>query len=194
MPVADREPDDDITVEFIEAPDEEPVAEPVPPPAAPAVQPPVFRGPIDTSDEPVPDPDPAVVPEDDRDLPDISVEFIEAPDDTVPEPLEEMPMPPVPTDVPIAEDVPAGPMRVDEKLQRDLSRDIRKAISVNDRFRFQRELFAGSASAMNTAIEQVEMMKSYGNAELYFFSQLHWDRDNEVVKDFMTIVRNHFQR
>lgn len=194
VPVADREPDDDITVEFIETPDEEPVAEPVAPPAAPAVQPPVFRGPIDTSDEPVPDPDPAVVPEDDRDLPDISVEFIEAPDDTVPELLEEMPMPPVPTDVPIAEDVPAGPMRVDEKLQRDLSRDIRKAISVNDRFRFQRELFAGSASAMNTAIEQVEMMKSYGNAELYFFSQLHWDRDNEVVKDFMTIVRNHFQR
>lgn len=195
VPVEDREPDDDITVEFIEAPDEEePAVNNVTPPEAPVVQPPVFRGPVDTSDEPVPEPDPAVVPEDDRDLPDISVEFIEAQDDVVPEPQEDMPVPPVPTDVPLAEDVPAGPLRVDEKLQRDLSRDIRKAISVNDRFRFQRELFAGSASAMNTAIEHIEMMNSYGNAELYFFSQLHWDRDNEVVKDFMTIVRNHFQR
>jgi len=195
VPVADREPDDDITVEFIEAPDDdatqpEPVAQQV---AASTVQPPVFRAPIDTSDEPVPDPDPAVVPEDDRDLPDISVEFIEAQDDIVPEPQDEMPIPPVPTDVPMAHEVPAGPMRVDEKLQRDLSRDIRKAISINDRFRFQRELFAGSASAMNTALDHIEMMNSYGNAELYFFSQLHWDRDNEVVQDFMTIVRNHFQ-
>ena len=84
------------------------------------------------------------------------------------------------------------PLRVDEKLQRTLSRDIRKAFSLNDRFRFQRELFAGSASAMDTAIEHIKMMRTYGNAELYFYSQLNWDRENEVVKDFMAIVRNHF--
>ena len=203
VPVADREPDDDITVEFIEADDEPepgdaPVAEPAPvqePAAAPqAVQPPVFRIPDETNDEPVPEPDPDVVPEDDRTLDDITVEFIEAEGDEVPEPEEEMPMPPVPTDFPEVDEAPAGPIRVDEKLQRHLSKDIRKAFSINDRFRFQRELFAGSASAMNTAIEHIEMMSSYGNAELYFFSQLHWDRDNEVVKDFMTIVRNHFQK
>ena len=46
---------------------------------------------------------------------------------------------------------------------------------------------------MNTAIEHIEVMRSYGNAELYFYSQLHWDRENEVVQDFMNIVRNHFQ-
>lgn len=194
VPVADREPDEDITVEFIEAPDEDPTPQPVTHPAAPTVQPPVFRGPVDTSDEPLPDPDPDIVPEDDRNLPDISVEFIEAEDDSVPEPEDEMPVPPVPTDIPIATEAPAGPMRVDEKLQRHLSRDIRKAFSLNDRFRFQRELFAGSANAMDTAIEHIEVMNSYGNAELYFYSQLHWDRDNEVVKDFMAIVYNHFQQ
>ena len=199
VPVEDREPDDDITVEFIEAPDEEPVAAepvaPVAPVAAPVtpeppetVKPPIFRPPVDTSDEPVPEPDPALLPEAD-DEPDITVEFIEAPDVAVPEPEEEMPQPPVPTEFP----EPVEPLRVDQKLQRHLSKDIRKAFSVNDRFRFQRELFAGSASAMNTAIEHIEMMTSYGNAELYFFSQLHWDRDNQDVQDFMEIVRNHFQ-
>ena len=199
VPVEDREPDDDITVEFIEAPDEEPVAAepvaPVAPVAAPVtpeppvtVQPPIFRPPVDTSDEPVPEPDPALLPEAD-DEPDITVEFIEAPDAAVPEPEEEMPQPPVPTEFP----EPVEPLRVDQKLQRHLSKDIRKAFSVNDRFRFQRELFAGSASAMNTAIEHIEVMTSYGNAELYFFSQLHWDRDNQDVQDFMEIVRNHFQ-
>ncbi len=209
VPVEDREPDDDITVEFIEAPDDAPdepeqpavTAEPTAPapadhveePAPARVQPPVFRMPVDTSDEPVPDPDPAILPEMD-DEPDITVEFIEAEDAPVPEPENEMPLPPVPTDFPEVEDEPAPvmPLRVDEKLQRTLSRDIRKAFSLNDRFRFQRELFAGSASAMDTAIEHIKMMRTYGNAELYFYSQLNWDRENEVVKDFMAIVRNHF--
>ncbi len=191
VPVADREPDDDITVEFIEAEDEG-TAEPEPAvkeaPATP--QPPVFRIPEELNDEPVPDPDPNVLPEA-EDEPDITVEFIEAEDDAVPEPEDEMPVPPVPTEFPEPEE---EPLRVDQKVQRHLSKDIRKAFSINDRFRFQRELFAGSANAMNTAIEHIEAMTSYGNAELYFFSQLNWDRDNEVVQDFMSIVRNHFQK
>ena len=196
VPVEDREPDDDITVEFIEAEDEPEVEEPATAPTAPAAPaapatpvPPPFHLPED-NDEPLPEPDPAVLPEAD-DEPDISVEFIEAEDNSVPEQEDEIPIPPLPTDFPEPEE-PTAPIRVDEKLHRDMSKDIRKAFSVNDRFRFQRELFAGSASAMNTAIEHIEMMRSYGNAELYFFSQLHWDRDNEDVKDFMAIVRNHF--
>ena len=204
VPVEDREPDDDITVEFIEA-DEEPseaASEEEPAavedatdqqpakPAEPPVMPPVFHMPED-SDEPVPAPDPKVIPEA-EDEPDITVEFIEAEEETFPEP-EEMPVPPVPTEFP-EENEPAGPLRVDQKLQRTMSKDIRKAFSLNDRFRFQRELFANSANALDTAIEHIEAMRTYGNAELYFFTQLGWDRDNEVVQDFMNIVRNHFQQ
>ncbi|MBR5684880.1 MAG: hypothetical protein IKX18_01845 [Muribaculaceae bacterium] len=204
VPVSEREPDEDITVEFIEAEDE-PVASQTPPVFNPQPTPPAFQPAEETpaapapfhetiNDEPVPEPDPELVLEAD-DEPDISVEFIESDYDYLPEPEDEMPMPPVPTEFPeVEEEEPAQPLRVDEKLQRHLSKDIRKAISLNDRFRFQRELFAGSASAMNTAIEHIEMMNSYGNAELYFFSQLHWDRENEVVQDFMNIVRNHFQK
>jgi hypothetical protein len=169
---------------------------PTPPPFKVATETPetpaVAVTPTEPDIEPLPDPDPDVVPEA-EDGPDIEVEFIEADDDTVPEPEDEMPIPPVPTEFP-EEESPAAPLRVDEKLQRHLSKDIRKAISLNDRFRFQRELFAGSANAMDTAIEHIEVMTSYGNAELYFYSQLNWDRENEVVKDFMAIVRNHFQK
>ncbi len=166
------------------------VTPPAPVHPEPPVTPPPFRE--ELNDEPVPEPDPEVVPEDDRDLEDITVEFIMPEDEELPEPEEEMPTPPVPTEFPEV-DEPEPPLRVDEKLQRKLSKDIRKAFSVNDRFRFQRELFAGSANAMNTAIEHIEIMRSYGNAELYFYSQLNWDRENEVVQDFMEIVRNHFQ-
>lgn len=162
-------------------------------PAAPASEAAAASPAVDDYNaQPLPDPDPDVLPEA-EDGPDIEVEFIEAEDDAVLEPEEEMPIPPVPTDFPEVEE-PSAPLRVDEKLQRHLSKDIRKAISLNDRFRFQRELFAGSANAMDTAIEHIEVMTSYGNAELYFYSQLNWDRENEVVKDFMAIVRNHFQK
>ena len=211
VPVEDREPDDDITVEFIEAEDEpevaddveepvednepvveeKPAEEPVVPEEKPIVMPPVFHLP-DDSDEPIPAPDPKVIPEA-EDEPDITVEFIEAEDEPLPEPEDEMPIPPVPTEFPETEDT-AAPLRVDEKLQRTMSKDIRKAISLNDRFRFQRELFANSANALDTAIEHIEAMRTYGNAELYFFTQLGWDRENEVVQDFMNIVRNHFQQ
>jgi len=207
VPVADREPDEDIDVEFIMPEDEpvagEPATAPTPPPFKPTVETPTPPSTPDSpvspvspdspdSPSPLPDPDPEILPEA-EDGPDIEVEFIEAEDDTVPEPEDEMPVPPVPTEFPEPE-APAAPLRVDEKLQRHLSKDIRKAISLNDRFRFQRELFAGSANAMDTAIEHIEVMNSYGNAELYFYSQLNWDRENEVVKDFMAIVRNHFQK
>ena len=209
VPVEDREPDDDITVEFIEAEDEPgeavedeesdaetpaaetPADEQPATPVEPVVMPPVFHMP-DDSDEPTPAPDPKVIPEA-EDEPDITVEFIDAEDEALPEPEDEMPIPPVPTDFPVVEETNA-PLRVDEKLQRTMSKDIRKAISLNDRFRFQRELFANSANALDTAIEHIEAMRTYGNAELYFFTQLGWDRDNEVVQDFMNIVRNHFQQ
>lgn len=212
IPVADREPDDDITVEWIEADeepveeaDDEPVVTPTPPAFHPEPTPPVFNPaeepqepvqvdepePEMVNDEPLPEPDPELVPEADAEAP-IPEDFIEI--DTLPEPEEEMPLPPLPTDFPEVIEEPASPIRVDEKLQRDLSKDIRKAFSLNDRFRYQRELFAGSASAMDTALEHIEMMSSYGNAELYFYSQLHWDRENEVVQDFMSIVRNHYQK
>ena len=207
VPVADREPDEDITLEWIEedgehegADGEKPAATPTPPAFNPTVTPPAFNptpeqtveepAPAMTNDEPVPEPDPELVPEAQGEtaVPD---DFIEP--ESLPEPEDEMPMPPVPTDFPeVVESV--APIRVDQKLQRDLSKDIRKAFSVNDRFRYQRELFAGSANAMDTAIEHIEMMTSYGNAELYFYSQLHWDREDEVVQDFMNIVRNHFQK
>ena len=178
--------------EVVVAPKEEPKAEPKEEPVAAPQEEPVEIPKQVPVEEPIPEPDPAVVPVADEE-PDITVEFIEADDDYIPEPEDEMPMPPVPTEFPALDEEPA-PLRVDEKLQRSMSKDIRKAFSLNDRFRFQRELFAGSASAMNTAIEHIEMMSSYGNAELYFFSQLHWDRDNEDVKDFMAIVRNHYQQ
>ena len=83
-------------------------------------------------------------------------------------------------------------IRLDEKLQRACSKDLRAAFSLNDTFRFRRELFGNNASEMSDAITLVETMKSWDEAEEYFYNDLGWNKDNEDVKDFMAIIKNHF--
>jgi len=130
------------------------------------------------------EPEPAEVPVADREPDeDISVEFIEAD-----EPEED--------EADVYEAAPAAgePLRVDEKLQRTMSKDLRKAFSLNDRFRFRRELFGNDEAAMNEALDRIESMNTHLDAEHYFYNLLGWKRDDEVVKEFMQIVSNHFHK
>lgn len=81
---------------------------------------------------------------------------------------------------------------VDDLLQRNMSRDLKRAFTINDRFRYRRELFGNSDVEMNDAISLVEAMQSYAEAEEYFYDMLNWDRESPEVADFMAIIRNHF--
>jgi hypothetical protein len=83
-------------------------------------------------------------------------------------------------------------LRVDEILHRNLSKNLRKAFSLNDHFRFRRELFSNSEADMNDALNLVEAMHSFDEAEEYFYDDLGWDRDNEDVADFMEVIKRHF--
>ena len=83
-------------------------------------------------------------------------------------------------------------LRVDEKLHRSLSKDMHKALSLNDRFRFQRELFSNSKNDLNNALDLINAMQSFDEAQEYFIGDLGWDQDNEDVADFMGLVRRHF--
>ncbi len=85
-----------------------------------------------------------------------------------------------------------NPVRVDEQLQRNLSKNMRKALSLNDRYRFKRELFGNSELDLNDALDMVQSMKSYDEATDYFYGDLGWDKDNDEVQDFMSIVKKHF--
>lgn len=88
-------------------------------------------------------------------------------------------------------DTPAA-VTVDEALQRNMSRDLKKAFTINDRFRYRRELFGNSDIEMNDALNLVEAMQSYAEAEEYFYDMLNWDKQSPEVTDFMAIIRNHF--
>lgn len=84
------------------------------------------------------------------------------------------------------------PIKLDEALQRSLSKDLSKAFSLNDRFRYRRELFSNSEMEMRNTLNMVEAMQSFAEAEDYFYGDLEWDKESPEVMDFMTIIRNHF--
>lgn len=63
-----------------------------------------------------------------------------------------------------------------------------KVFTLNDKFRFRRELFGNSEYEFNDAVNLVGAMQSPTEAEEYFYDQLGWDPENEEVKAFMHIV------
>lgn len=88
-------------------------------------------------------------------------------------------------------DAPA--ITLDEKLAREQSRCLRKAFSLNDRFRFRRELFGNSDTEFADALNMLEAMGNLAEANDYFYGDLQWDPENPEVIDFMQIVTKHFQ-
>lgn len=83
-------------------------------------------------------------------------------------------------------------IRLDEKLARETSKDLKKAFSLNDRFRFRRELFSNNENNFTDAINMIEAMSSYDEAQDYFYNDLQWDKNSPEVQDFMAIVEHHF--
>ena len=92
----------------------------------------------------------------------------------------------------VDETAPEAIITLDEAFIRNKARDLKSAFSLNDTFRFRRELFGNSAADMNDAIDLVNAMNSYEEAEDYFINDLGWDAESDEVGEFMEIIRNHF--
>ena len=92
----------------------------------------------------------------------------------------------------VDETAPEAIITLDEAFIRNKAKDLKCAFSLNDTFRFRRELFGNSAADMNDAIDLVNAMNSYEEAEDYFINDLGWDAESDEVGEFMEIIRNHF--
>lgn len=92
----------------------------------------------------------------------------------------------------VDETAPETIITLDEAFIRNKAKDLKSAFSLNDTFRFRRELFGNSAADMNDAIDLVNAMNSYEEAEDYFINDLGWDAESDEVGEFMEIIRNHF--
>ena len=201
----DDEPDDDITLEFVDedadttdedadaadtaAADEEPQPEP--------------EVTVVVDDEPavvvevVPEPEPADEPEaEPQPEPEPEPESIEE-ETTAQEAADAESEPEIAADAePVTADdfttVDDEPVRLDEALQRNMIKDLHHAFSLNDRFRYRRELFGNSDQVMEETLNHIESMATFDEAENYFYNDLEWEYDSPEVADFMVIIKNYF--
>ncbi len=75
-----------------------------------------------------------------------------------------------------------------------LSAGLRHSISLNDSFRFSRELFKGDTDLMNRVIEQISVMGSYKTAVAFLSSKVEIDEEKDAVVDFLELLKKYFNQ
>jgi hypothetical protein len=85
---------------------------------------------------------------------------------------------------------------VDDSIATALSNkkisDIKQAISIGDRFRFQRELFNGNGEVMSRTLSKINQCANLDEALKYLTSKFKWNKENETVADFHQLLKRRF--
>ena len=66
------------------------------------------------------------------------------------------------------------------------------SFSLNDRFRFRRELFGGNEEKMNKAISDLNDLSSYEESVTYLNKVLNWNIEDASVADFIKLLEKRF--
>ena len=119
---------------------------------------------IEISKEPVVEPEPEPVAE-----------------EPVPEPVKEEPAPVV--------EEQASPKAAVYGKPVD---DIRQAISLGDRFLYQRELFGQNAELMQRTLTEINGLKSFDEAMSYINSRFQWDTESNSYQQFVVSLHRRF--
>ena len=70
--------------------------------------------------------------------------------------------------------------------------DIRQAISLGDRFLFQRELFAGNGELMQKTLDEINTLGSLNEAMDYVLDNFDWDKESTAVQLFENVLKRRF--
>lgn len=86
--------------------------------------------------------------------------------------------------------------RTDNSLSNSLANkkitDIKQAISIGDRFRFQRELFRGNGEDMNKTLSYINQLATFAEVQSFLQSKYNWEQGNANADDFYQIVKRRF--
>ena len=98
---------------------------------------------------------------------------------------------PEPQSVPKVEPAPR-PMPQQTSLFGTAVEDIRQAISLGDRFLFQRELFAGNGELMQKTLDELNALGSLSEAMDYVLDNFEWDKESTAVQLFENVLKRRF--
>ncbi|MDR3252936.1 MAG: hypothetical protein LBT35_05180 [Tannerella sp.] len=108
---------------------------------------------------------------------------------------------PSPRQEPVSKDAPSvlheavvlsdgitAPPSLNDMIEKKKLKDLRKAFSLNDYFRYRRELFGGSEEAIYNAIEVLNGKETLKDALIYLEGKLRLDLSDPIAKDFIKIL------
>ena len=115
------------------------------------------------------------------------VEVVLEPVVTEPEPQPEVKEEPVVEPEPVKEEVASPKAAVYGKAVDD----IRQAISLGDRFLYQRELFGQNAELMQRTLSELNDLGSFDEA-MNYISQFNWDQESNSYQQFIVTLHRRF--
>ena len=105
--------------------------------------------------------------------------------------VEPAPQPEVKAE-PVAEQPVSRPAPTQTSLFGSTVEDIRQAISLGDRFLFQRELFGGNGELMQNTLDELNELGSLNEAMEYVAENFDWDKESTAVQLFENALKRRF--
>ncbi len=99
---------------------------------------------------------------------------------------------PVVEPAPVVEKPAPRPVPQQTSLFGTTVEDIRQAISLGDRFLFQRELFAGNGELMQKTLDEINSLNSLSEAMDYVLDNFDWDKESTAVQLFENVLKRRF--
>lgn len=123
-----------------------------------------------------------IATEEETGLPELEVEFVDEPEEP------EMPEQPAEPKLQEKTEMPEPQETVSSVIPK--LTDIRKGISLADRFLFQRELFAGNGELMNKSVEAINALGSLAEAEAYIKKNFpDWNKESNAYELFCNLLK-----
>lgn len=147
--------------------------------------------------EPVVEPEQEIQSSRDQEIqePEPEPEIQSSGDPEIQEPEQEPVVEPEPEPAPIAE-TPVAPKeeQVSPKaaIYGKAVDDIRLAISLGDRFLYQRELFGQNAEKMQRTLDELNRLGSFDEAIAYINSHFQWDTESNTYQQFLVTLHRRF--
>jgi hypothetical protein len=118
------------------------------------------------------------------------VEPVVVPVEPTPQPVVDVA--PVVESAPVVEKPAPRPTPTQTSLFGSAVEDIRQAISLGDRFLFQRELFAGNGELMQKTLDELNGLGSLNEALEYVAENFEWDKESTAVQLFENVLKRRF--
>lgn len=118
--------------------------------------------------------------------------IVEKPVEVIKEP--ELPAEPQPEQKPEPKPEPEQPKEVaspNASIYGKAVDDIRQAISLGDRFLYQRELFNQNAELMQRTLTELNALSSFDEA-MEYISRFHWDAESSTYQQFIVTLHRRF--